>query len=107
MLDGDDKILKEVMIPIFKEELLANTSSKEVEKQANKLAENLKRQDLTDYEIFIGLNTLDEKLKKNKQRLAKSLGLNREDMYKYLAYEKLPKQILVDLNIAPNLFGRF
>lgn len=70
------------------------------------LAENLKRQDLTDYEIFIGLNALDEKLKKNKQRLAKSLGLNREDMYKYLAYEKLPKQILVDLNIAPNLLGR-
>lgn len=28
------------------------------------LAENLKRQDLTDYEIFIGLNSLDEKLKK-------------------------------------------
>lgn len=39
MLDGDDKVLKEVMIPVFKEELLANTSSKEVEKQANKLAD--------------------------------------------------------------------
>lgn len=70
------------------------------------LAENLKRQDLTDYEIFIGLNALDEKLKKNKQRLAKSLGLNREDMYKFLAYEKLPKQILSDLNAEPKLLGR-
>lgn len=70
------------------------------------LAENLKRQDLTDYEIFIGLNALDEKLKKNKQRLAKSLGLNREDMYKYLAYEKLPKQVLFDLNAEPHLLGR-
>lgn len=70
------------------------------------LAENLKRQDLTDYEIFIGLSSLDEKLKKNKQRLAKSLGLNREDMYKYLAFEKLPKQILSDLNNEPNLLGR-
>ena len=70
------------------------------------LAENLKRQDLTDYEIFIGLNSLDEKLKKNKQRLANSLGLNREDMYKYLAYEKLPQVILNDLDVEPGLLGR-
>lgn len=70
------------------------------------LAENLKRQDLTDYEIFIGLNSLDEKLKKNKQRLANSLGLNREDMYKYLAYEKLPQVILNDLDLEPGLLGR-
>lgn len=70
------------------------------------LAENLKRQDLTDYEIFIGLNSLDEKLKKNKQRLANSLGLNREDMYKYLAYEKLPQAILNDLDVEPSLLGR-
>ncbi|MCP5774929.1 partitioning protein, partial [Klebsiella pneumoniae] len=70
------------------------------------LAENLKRQDLTDYEIFIGLNSLDEKLKKNKQRLANSLGLNREDMYKYLAYEKLPQAILNDLDVEPGLLGR-
>jgi ParB family chromosome partitioning protein len=71
------------------------------------LAENLKRQDLTDYEIFIGLNSLDEKLKKNKQRLANSLGLNREDMYKYLSYEKLPKAMLNDLDFwEPGLVGR-
>ncbi len=70
------------------------------------LAENLKRQDLTDYEIFIGLYSLDEKLKKNKQRLANSLGLNREDMYKYLAYEKLPQAILSDLDAEPGLLGR-
>lgn len=70
------------------------------------LAENLKRQNLTDYEIFLGLNSLDESLKKNKQQLAKSLGLNREDMYKYLAYAKLPKEILNDLNADPSLLGR-
>lgn len=70
------------------------------------LAENLKRQDLTDFEIYIGLNGLDENLKKNKQRLAKSLGLNREDMYKYLAFEKLPKTILDDLVEEPKLLGR-
>ena len=70
------------------------------------LAENLKRQDLTDYEDFVGLSALDEKLKKNKQRLANSLGLNREDMYKYLAYEKLPQVILNDLELNPGLLGR-
>ena len=70
------------------------------------LAENLKGQDLTDYEVFDGLSALDEKLKKNKQRLANSLGLNREDMYKYLAYEKLPQVILNDLELNPGLLGR-
>lgn len=39
MLDGDDKALKEIMIPIFKEELIENTSLKQVENQANKLAD--------------------------------------------------------------------
>lgn len=78
----------------------------DVEASLLTLAENLKRQDLTDYEIFIGLNSLDEKLKKNKQRLANSLGLNREDMYKYLAYEKLPQVILNDLDLEPGLLGR-
>lgn len=70
------------------------------------LAENLKREDLTDYEVFIGLDALSSDLKKNKQKLAKSLGLNREDMYKYLSFEKLPQKILFDLNTAPNLLGR-
>lgn len=70
------------------------------------LAENLKRQDLTDFEIYVGLAGLDENLKKNKQRLAKSLGLNREDMYKYLSFEKLPEVILNDLVAQPQLLGR-
>lgn len=70
------------------------------------LAENLKREDLSDYEIYIGLNNLNDHLKKNKTKLAKSLGMNREDMYKYLSYEKLPKEILIDLNVAPHLLGR-
>ncbi|MFC2996163.1 ParB/RepB/Spo0J family partition protein [Acinetobacter sichuanensis] len=70
------------------------------------LAENLKREDLTDYEIYVGLNGLDEKLKKNKQKLAKSLGMNREDMYKYLSFEKLPKELIDDLEQQPALLAR-
>ena len=70
------------------------------------LAENLKREDLTDYEIYIGLISLDEKLKKNKQQLAKSLGMNREDMYKYLSYEKLPDELIKDIEQKPDLLAR-
>lgn len=70
------------------------------------LAENLKRQDLADYEIYLGLKSLNPELKKNKQKLAKSLGMIREDMYKYLSYEKLPASILQDLNQQPYLLAR-
>ncbi|MGE8561348.1 MAG: ParB/RepB/Spo0J family partition protein [Acinetobacter sp.] len=70
------------------------------------LAENLKREDLTDYEIYVGLSALDEKLKKNKQKLAKSLGMNREDMYKYLSFEKLPQELIDDLEQQPALLAR-
>lgn len=70
------------------------------------LAENLKRQDLADYEIYLGLKSLNPELKKNKQKLAKSLGMIREDMYKYLSYEKLPATILADLNQQPHLLSR-
>uniref|UniRef100_UPI000B4DCE47 ParB/RepB/Spo0J family partition protein n=1 Tax=Acinetobacter soli TaxID=487316 RepID=UPI000B4DCE47 len=70
------------------------------------LAENLKREDLTDYEIYVGLTSLNEKLKKNKQKLAKSLGMNREDMYKYLSFEKLPEELIEDLEKQPSLLAR-
>ena len=70
------------------------------------LAENLKREDLTDYEIYVGLSSLNEKLKKNKQKLAKSLGMNREDMYKYLSFEKLPQELIDDLEQQPTLLAR-
>ena len=70
------------------------------------LAENLKREDLTDYEIYIGLNALNEAIKKNKTKLAKSLGMNREDMYKYLSFEGLPDYIHNDLATQPKLIGR-
>ena len=70
------------------------------------LAENLKREDLTDYEIYVGLSSLNEKLQKNKQTLAKSLGMNREDMYKYLSFEKLPQELIDDLEQQPTLLAR-
>ena len=70
------------------------------------LAENLKREDLSDYEIYVGLSSLSDKLKKNKQKLANSLGMNREDMYKYLSFEKLPQELIADLEQQPTLLAR-
>ncbi|ESK37277.1 hypothetical protein P256_02332 [Acinetobacter nectaris CIP 110549] len=70
------------------------------------LAENLKREDLSDYEIYLGLSSLNEAIKKNKTKLAKSLGMNREDMYKYLSFEKLPEYMILDLSNQPKLIGR-
>ncbi|MCF9035112.1 ParB/RepB/Spo0J family partition protein [Acinetobacter nectaris] len=70
------------------------------------LAENLKREDLSDYEIYLGLSSLNEAIKKNKTKLAKSLGMNREDMYKYLSFEKLPIYMTLDLSNQPKLIGR-
>ena len=70
------------------------------------LAENLKREDLNDYEIYVGLSALHDDLKKNKQKLAKSLGMIREDMYKYLSYEKMPIEILQELDRQPALMSR-
>lgn len=50
------------------------------------LAENLKREDLSDYEIYLGLSSLNEAIKKNKTKLAKSLGMNREDIVEQVNY---------------------
>lgn len=86
------------------EVIIINASDEEVALLT--LAENLKREDLTDYEIYVGLTSLDEKLKKNKQKLAKSLGMNREDMYKYLSFEKLPGELIEDLEKQPSLLAR-
>ena len=69
------------------------------------LAENVDREDLSDYEISIAIRQI-EKLFPTKKKLAESLGLNREDMYRYLAFDDLPEFIRNDLNINPRLLSR-
>lgn len=69
------------------------------------LAENIDREDLSDYEIGLALKQV-EKAFPTKKKLAESLGLNREDMYRYYAYDDLPEFIISDLNINPRLLSR-
>lgn len=69
------------------------------------LAENIDRADLSDYEIGKALRKI-ENLFPNKKRLAESVGLNREDMYRYFSFEVLPEHILARLDIHPRLLSR-
>lgn len=69
------------------------------------LAENVDREDLSDYEIGIAIRQI-ENLFPTKKKLAESLGINREDMYRYLTFDDLPEFIRNDLNSNPRLLSR-
>jgi ParB family transcriptional regulator, chromosome partitioning protein len=69
------------------------------------LAENVDREDLSDYEIGLALRQI-ENVFPTKKKLAESLGLNREDMYRYFAFDDLPEFIRIDLNSNPRLLSR-
>jgi len=69
------------------------------------LAENVDREDLSDYEIGLALKQVESAFP-TKKKLAESLGLNREDMYRYYAYDDLPQFIITDLNANPRLLSR-
>lgn len=69
------------------------------------LAENIDREDLSDYEIGIALKQVESAFP-TKKKLAESLGMNREDMYRYYAYDDLPEYIIADLNTNPRLLSR-
>lgn len=69
------------------------------------LAENIAREDLTDYEIGKAIRRIEEKYP-NKKDLAAAIGVNRTDMYRYLAFNSLPDFILNDLNSNPTLLSR-
>ncbi|MFC4161805.1 ParB/RepB/Spo0J family partition protein [Chitinimonas lacunae] len=69
------------------------------------LTENLDRQDLSDYEIGRALRRI-ETLFPTRKRLAEALGLNREDMYRYYAFEALPLSVQARLEVRPRLLSR-
>jgi ParB family chromosome partitioning protein len=69
------------------------------------LAENIDRENLSDYEIGKALRQV-ENLFPSKKKLAESLGLNREDMYRYYAFEALPEGIHARLDQNPRLLSR-
>lgn len=69
------------------------------------LAENVDRADLTAYEIAVAIRNAESSFPSRKS-LANALGINRSDLYSYLAFFKLPDFILDDLDKEPGLLGR-
>jgi len=69
------------------------------------LAENLDRADLSDYEISKAIRRAEREFPSRKH-MAKALGLERSDLYRYLAFDNLPEFIREDLEANPRLLGR-
>jgi len=69
------------------------------------LAENIVREDLSDYEIGKAIRSIENEFP-NKTNLAEAIGINRTDLYRYLAFDSLPEFVLSDLNRDPALLSR-
>lgn len=69
------------------------------------LTENLEREDLSDFEIGKALRHI-EKAFPTRKKLAEALGMNREDMYRYFAFDDLPEMVIQRLNLNPRLLSR-
>lgn len=66
------------------------------------LAENINREDLTDYEIAKSVMLFKNSFP-NKTEYAKTLGISRQDLYRLLSFEKLPEEIQQRLDKFPTL----
>lgn len=69
------------------------------------MAENISRTDLTAYEISLAIRSVQSQFKTIK-RLAESVGINRTELYKYLAFADLPSVVQADLDSSPAILGR-
>ncbi|OTP70302.1 Chromosome (plasmid) partitioning protein ParB [Caballeronia sordidicola] len=68
------------------------------------LMENVTRDDLTDYEIAIAVRRAESEFPQ-RTRLAKVMGVTRNDLYKFLAFDELPDFIKSDLDLNPSLLA--
>jgi len=68
------------------------------------LSENLDREDLSDFEISQSIIRMRDTFPKA-TALADKVGISRKQLYRYFAYENLPKFILEDLRETPSLLG--
>jgi ParB family transcriptional regulator, chromosome partitioning protein len=69
------------------------------------LAENIARQDLTDFEVSEGIRKIASKFA-TKTDFAKSLNLHRQELQRYEAFSKLPEVMRAWLMRKPGLLGR-
>jgi len=80
-------------------------SASDEEAAALSLSENLRREDLVDYEAALAIQGLNE-IMENKSKLGETLGLSRSELYRYLSFFKLPDFVRNDLDVNPRLLSR-
>lgn len=68
------------------------------------LVENVARDDLSDYEIARSIRSTEREFP-NRKRMAEALGVNRSELYRYLAFAELPDFMIADLDLQPRLLG--
>lgn len=68
------------------------------------LAENISRDDLSDFEIAKSVLAAEKEFKK-RSHLAAELGISRGNMYRFFAFAELPEFIIKDLEDEPALLG--
>ena len=69
------------------------------------ISENVDRTDLSDYEICKAIRKI-ETLFPNRTRLAKALGMIREHLYRYLAFEAMPSFLIERLESNPAIISK-
>lgn len=68
------------------------------------LAENLTREDLSDYEVAKAILVFEKNFP-NRKNFAQILGISRQTLYRYLAYGKLPIVVVKYLEATPSLIS--
>jgi ParB family chromosome partitioning protein len=69
------------------------------------LVENLEREDLSDYEIGKAIRGIEENFP-SRRELSAVLRMDRREFYRYLVFEKLPAEVLADLEKDGRLMSR-
>lgn len=69
--------------------------------------ENIQREQLSDYETYLGIRLIEnDPIYKTKADLAQHLGMHRQEIYRFKAFEVLPAFMIEDLEQSPNLITR-
>ncbi len=69
------------------------------------VAENLDREDLSDYEVALAINSIENQFG-SRAELARYLDKTRVELYRYLAFIELPQWLKDILNEKPTLINR-
>jgi ParB family chromosome partitioning protein len=93
------KILGEVAINVIV------TDASDADMATLALVENFGRDDLTAFEMALSIRNAETNYP-NRKNMAECLGVNRSDLYDYLAYFDLPDFVVSDLEVNPTILGR-